>query len=711
MTGFTENLLTRRVALAILGTAFIVSASLIVAYAAFAPADGVALAVGQVAPTDILAPRSITYDSDVLTRLSRQAAADAVRDVYDPPNPSILRQQIQLARHILDYINNIRHDGYATPIQQRADLAAITALHLSPDVSSKLLTVTDDDWKVIDDQVMGLLERTMRDEIREGNLYNVYASLPNRVSILVDETQTSLILALVRDLIKPNTFFNEERTRAARQEAAAKITTETRSFAQGQIVVRAGTIVTDADIEALAQLKLLQPIDRRVQALTGAFLAVLLITILGTVYLRRFHAELFRDAPQMILLGGVFLIFLAGSRLFGLASEFQSHLYPAAALSLLMVALASPQAAIAVTLALAVLIGLVMGGSFEFAALVAFGGAAGVLSLNRVERVNAYFRAGLVISVVNVVVSLLFILMQGTVDPVRVVTVLFAGLLNGLLSAGLAIVGLYLISSTMNLPTTVRLIELSQPSQPLLQRMLREAPGTYQHSLQVANLAELAAERIGANPLLMRVGALYHDIGKTIYPHFFIENQADGVNPHDELNDPQRSAQIIIDHVIEGEKLARKSRLPGVLIDFILQHHGTTPVLYFFNKAMEAVNCDESRINRAAFCYPGPCPQTREAAILMLADSSESVTRAKRPRNKQEIEEIVAEIIRTRIASGQLDQSQLTVNDLKIIQEVFVSSLQGVFHPRIVYPPAPIPTLPDPAKPALPSTTSGEVHL
>ncbi len=710
MTGFIENLLTRRVALAVLGTAFIVSASLIVAYSTFAPSDGVTLTIGQVAPADILAPRSITYDSEVLTRLSRQAAADAVRDVYDPPNPGILRQQIQFARHVLDYINNVRHDSYATPSQQNADLAAITALHLSPDVSSNLLTMPDDGWKVIDEQTMSLLERTMRDEIREGNLYNVYANLPNRVSILVDETQSSLILALVKDLIKPNTFFNEERTRVARQEAAAKITTETRSFAQGQIVVRGGTIVTEADIEALAQLKLLQPTDRRIQALVGAFLSVLLITILGTVYLRRFHAELFRAAPQMILIGGLFLIFLAGSRLFGLSNEFQSHLYPAAALSLLIVALASPQAAIAVTLAFAALIGLVTGGSFEFAALVAFGGAAGILSLNRVERVNAYFRAGLVIGVVNVVVSLLFILMQGTGDPIRVVTVLFAGLLNGLLSAGLAVVGLYLISSTLNIPTTVRLIELSQPSQPLLQRMLREAPGTYQHSLQVANLAELAAERIGANPLLTRVGALYHDIGKTIYPQFFIENQAEGVNPHDSLNDPQRSAQIIIDHVIEGEKLARRSRLPAALIDFILQHHGTTPVLYFYNKALEAVNCDETQINRMAFCYPGPCPQTREVAILMLADSSESITRAKRPRNKQEIEEIIADIIRSRIADGQLDQSQLTVNDLKIIQKVFVASLQGVFHPRIVYPPAPVPTLPDPARPALPSTTSGEVR-
>jgi putative nucleotidyltransferase with HDIG domain len=204
--------------------------------------------------------------------------------------------------------------------------------------------------------------------------------------------------------------------------------------------------------------------------------------------------------------------------------------------------------------------------------------------------------------------------------------------------------------------------------------------------LQVANLAELAAERIGANALLTRVGALYHDIGKSMYPHFFVENQAEGVNPHDALNEPQRSAAIIIGHVIEGERLARKYRLPTALIDFISQHHGTLPVMYFYNKALEAADGDDSQVDKTAFSYPGPSPQTRETAILMLADTSESAVRAKRPRNRQEIENIIGEIIDSRVADGQLDHSHLTVDDLKIIREVFVSTLQGMFHPRIVYP-------------------------
>jgi putative nucleotidyltransferase with HDIG domain len=273
------------------------------------------------------------------------------------------------------------------------------------------------------------------------------------------------------------------------------------------------------------------------------------------------------------------------------------------------------------------------------------------------------------------------------VDPARLIVIVPAGLVNGMLSAGLGVVGLYLGASLLNLPNGIKLIELSQPGRPLLQRLLREAPGTYQHSLQVANLAELAAARIGANSALVRVGALYHDIGKLAAPLFFVENQAEGVNPHEQLS-PLDSARIIIGHVTEGEKLGRKHHLPTVLIDYILQHHGTTRVMYFYCKAVEQAG-EEGKVNVAAFTYPGPRPQSREAAVLMLADASESIIRSKRTRDKDEIANTVQEIIQSRLNGGQLDDSGLTVSDLKVIQEVFVSSLQGVFHPRINYPATP----------------------
>jgi putative nucleotidyltransferase with HDIG domain len=221
-----------------------------------------------------------------------------------------------------------------------------------------------------------------------------------------------------------------------------------------------------------------------------------------------------------------------------------------------------------------------------------------------------------------------------------------------------------------------------------LQRLLREAPGTYQHSLQVANLSEQAANAVGANADLTRVAALYHDIGKMLNPAFFVENQADNVNPHEVLNDPYRSADIIISHVTDGEKLGRQYHLPVRVRDFIMEHHGTTLVGFFYTRAVEQAG-DEEAVDIEQFTYPGPKPQTRESAIMMLADSCESTVRARKPSNKAEIVDIVDGIIDNRMRDGQLDESNLTMRDLSVTRDIFIEMLQAVFHPRINYPSLP----------------------
>ncbi|MDW8299342.1 MAG: HDIG domain-containing protein [Anaerolineae bacterium] len=678
----------RKVQWAVLGSIFIGTASALVAFTTLTPAEPIALSVGQVVPYDVLAPISITYESEVLTRLARQAAADAVRDVYDPPNPSVLRQQVQHARKVLSYIENVRADPYSTLPQRIADLRAIEGFTFSDDLPATLLSLSDREWREVDSQVIALLERTMRDQIREDNLAEVFARLPNLVSFTVSETQAAVIVGIVRNLIKPNAFLNEERTRAARRAAADAVQPVTRNFLKGQLVVRSGTIVTEADLEALTKLKLIQPPDQRFRILAGAAMAVVLITALGIAYARRYHADLLENVPLLIFLGALFLLFLGGARLYMLPDYLIARAYPIAAFALIVVALTEARLAFAASSALALLIGLTLNASLELTVLAGASSVAAILALRRAERLESHFVAGLVIGGVNIVVGLLFNLLQNNTESTRLLLTLPAGLLSGLLAAGVGLVGLYIGSSLLNVPSSIKLLALSQPSQPLLQRLLREAPGTYQHSLQVANLAELAAERIGANAQLLRVGALYHDIGKLHAPLFFVENQPEGVNPHETLS-PRDSARIIIAHVIEGEKLARRERLPTIFIDFIRQHHGTTRTLYFYNKALEAAKGDESAVNPAHFTYPGPRPRSREAAILMLADTSESVVRSKRTRDKQEIAEIVKEIINSRLADGQLDECGLTINDLKVIQEVFVSSLQGVFHPRITYPALP----------------------
>jgi hypothetical protein len=243
---------------------------------------------------------------------------------------------------------------------------------------------------------------------------------------------------------------------------------------------------------------------------------------------------------------------------------------------------------------------------------------------------------------------------------------------------------LFLIAPLFDIITTMRLIELSRPESPLLQRLLREAPATYHHSLMVANLAEQAAEAIGANALLTRVGAYYHDIGKMTRPYFFTENQADGMNPHDRL-DPQTSAGVIVGHVTDGIELARRYRLPKRVRAFIPEHHGSNQVSFLYHKAVQLAGGPDL-VEESDFRYPGRKPQSKETALVMLADGCEAAVRSAAPRNAEDVAKIVNHIIDQRVNDGQLNECDLTMQDLAIIRQTFTSALKGTFHPRIKYP-------------------------
>lgn len=653
--------------------------------------DSVALEEGGVAPADILSPRSLQYESEVLTKAKRDAEIAAVRPVYDPPDRSVLSEQLQLARQILDYIDNVRHDDFATLDQKLADVNAITALSLEPSIAEAMLTVPDDErWGAIDAQVVRLLERVMSGEVREDNLQARRESLTTLISSSYSESEAQIIQALVGDLIRPNTFFNEELTRQAQEEAGQGVAPEIRSFARGQMIIRAGEIATPAHIEALDKFGLLEASDRRSTQLLSSVVVMGLVVLLLGLYIWQFCPELLGNLSMLLLLGGALLLFLAGAQFVGANGDVRHYYYPASAFAFLIATIIGKQFAIVMAIMLATLVGYMANDTLEFATLIGFGSVLGVLSLGRTERFNAYFLAGGVVSVANVIVALLFAFSGNqSQNLVILASQLLGGLINGLFSAALALVGLYLVTNLMNIPTSLKLVELMQPNHPLLVRLLREAPGTYQHSLQVANLAELGAQQIDANASLLRVAAMYHDIGKILNPHFFVENQASGVNPHDALGDPYKSARIIIGHVTEGDRLARRHHLPVRIRDFILEHHGTSQVAYFYHQANQAANKGEHSASAADFSYPGPRPQSRETAILMLADGCESSVRARRPQSKLDIQETVDYIFETRLREGQLDDSGLTLNDLRVLRETFLTALQGVFHPRIAYPGSP----------------------
>ncbi|MFC1959216.1 HD family phosphohydrolase [Chloroflexota bacterium] len=680
------KIVLRQLALVLLVLLFLGAATLLVGFEVLGSSDSLfTLSVGQVVPEDIRAPTSISYESEVLTDQRQEVAVNSVRDIYDPPDPSIARRQVQLARQILDFVADVRADEYASVEELRSDILAIITLTLGDEEIDALLGVSPERWQEVDQQVITVLERVMSTEIRDDTLRNTRQNIPNLVSVRFREDESDLITSIVGDLIETNTFFNEERTQEAKAAAADAVSPEIRSIRQGELVIPGGSIVTHAEMEALTKLGLLQPTDQRVEILLSSLLLNLLLLLMFGLYVNRFFPYIFIDEPLMILLGGIFLIILAGARVAVPDRVVQPFLYSTAALGLLYSTLAGPQIAIMGMIAIAILVGVMSDGLFVLVTMILVGGVIGIVTLRNTERLNSYFVSGVLIGLANAGVVMVFYLTGFPADAVGAVTLIGAGILNGILAGVLTLAGLYLISNLFNLPTSLRLIELTQPGQKLLQRLLREAPGTYQHSLQVANLAELAAIRIGANATLARVGALYHDVGKMHAPHFFIENQADGINPHDNLNDPYKSALIIIDHVIEGEKMARRYRLPPRLRDFIVEHHGLTAPMYFYNKAVEQAGGDKDAVDITLFTYPGPRPQSRETAIMMLADSCESAVRARRPRQKQDVEDTVEYIFELRMRDHQLDDSGLTLRDLSEIKQVFVETLQGVFHPRIAY--------------------------
>lgn len=668
---------------------FVLCSTLIVAFdSIFQTQSSVAsLEVGSIVAEDIRAPVNVTYVSDVLTERQRQAAILAVSPIYDPPDPTVARQQITLLQQILDFVDNVRRDPFATQQQKTADMTTITALRLEPTIIEAILQMDDDTWRAVTAEAVNVLERMMRESIRDADLALIIEQLPSQVALRFDTRTASVIVALVHDLLRPNRFPNPGATELAQQTAANNVPPESRSFERGQIVVRAGTRLDSVDFEALGHLGLLSTPDRRLQDIGRAFLASLIVTVVIGLYLARSRDRYTTQARFLAVLAGIFLFTLALARLFG----GNYYLYPAAVMALTLVIITRSEIAILSSVALGLLVGIMANHSLEIAMMVIVGGVIGALMLRRSQRLNNYFFAGLVIALANVVIVALFNLELLTADEGTTLGMLaLFAVVNGVIAAMAALAALYAITLFFNLPTSLKLVELSQPNQPLLQRLLREAPGTYQHSLQVANLSEQAALAVGANAELMRVAALYHDIGKMLNPAFFVENQADNVNPHEVLNDPYRSADIIISHVADGEKLGRQYHLPLRVRDFIIEHHGTTLVGYFYTKAVEQAD-DEEAVDIEQFTYPGPKPQTRETAIMMLADSCESTVRARKPSNKAEIVDIVDSIIENRMRDGQLDESDLTLKDINITRGIFIEMLQAVFHPRINYPALPTP--------------------
>ncbi|HHH41863.1 MAG TPA: HDIG domain-containing protein [Chloroflexi bacterium] len=673
----------RRLRLLALGLAFSLAMAAIL-IVPLLPSNRVTLEVGDVAPTDIRAPRRVTYISKIETAQEEERAASAVQPIYGPPETRIARQQVARAYQVLDFLTSVRADSYATAYQKRQAIAAIVDLELPPEVVSALLALSDASWKRVRQETINVLDQMMRRPIREDAMDEAYRQVSSLISLALSDQEAMVVEGLVRGLLVPNTFYDAEATEAARQAAREGVAPVEHTLLPGEVILRSGEIVTDLDLEALEAVGLRQRTARWGE-IGGTALLVLLTTVSMGLSIRRFHPHVWQRERNLALVAFLFVFFVLVAKVMMPGRTVLPYLFPAAALAIFVSVLLGPALAVIVGILLGAIVGFITQGSLELAAYVALGSLVAALVLERVERVNAFFWAGIYVALTNIAVVLAFRLPEGATDTVGMVTLVAVGVLNGALSASLTLAGLFVVGNLFDITTSLQLLELARPSHPLLSELLHKAPATYHHTVMVANLAEQAAERIGANPLLTRVGAFYHDIGKIVRPHFFSENQMDGVNIHDRL-DPYTSAEILISHVTDGLELAKKYRLPSRVRAFIPEHHGTMRVSFMYQKALQEAGGDPSKVDEARFRYPGPKPQSKETAILMLADGCESAVRAARPTSVEEIEKIVRKIVEARLADGQLDECDLTLRELKQVAQSFVETLRGVYHPRVKYP-------------------------
>jgi cyclic-di-AMP phosphodiesterase PgpH len=643
------------------------------------------LAVGDVASQDLRAPRNIQYVSNVLTQAAQDAAERAVSPIYVPPDPAIARAQTETLSTLLQAISAVRSNSTSQPEEKKTALTAIPGLALRSETMDVLLGLPDYRWTIVQNEALSVLEQTMRNPVRTENLDTIRKNLSSSVSFTLSVPETDLVVELVSPLIVANSFYSPELTDTARQAARDAIQPVTQYYVEGQTIVARGQIISASDMEALTALGLVQPKPPLYDYLGAATLVTLAAVFTGLYFTRR-QSSLLTDLRSLLLLSVLFVVFLAAVRVIIPDRTVIPYLFPVPAFALLVSALFGMERGMVFGLLMSILAAYGLPDTLALIPYYALSSLCGVLALGPARRVSQFLYAAVAIMAAGAALVAAYRLPFTDLDWIGLATLVGAAAFMGLASSSLALPLQFLLAQFLGLTTALQLLEISRPDSRLLNYFLQRAPGTYQHSLQVANLAEQAAERIHADPLLTRVGALFHDVGKSANPLFFVENQPPTqIDSHDNL-DPQTVAQAIISHVTDGLELARKHRLPRRLHDFIAEHHGTLVTRYQYNQAVEAAGGDASKVDENRFRYPGPAPHSKETAILMFADGVEARARAERPASDEELRKLVRDVIANRQKCGQLDDAPLTQRDLAAITESFIATLRVTYHPRLEYP-------------------------
>ena len=634
---------------------------------------------GDIATVDIKAPRDIIDEE--ATKLKEQEVTAKVEKKFTLKN-EIKIEASDNVKGFFDKLINLKSNNIDEK-SKIAELKKIDTINLSDSEYKELL-----DLSVDKDTELQWIALTAIDKAYENQIEEDSKAIADAKSI-VDEYLSrqgleSNIEVILREIcesqVKANYFFDQSKTDEAIKEALKGVSKV--MIKKNQIIVKEGEPITQKQINILTELGLIgEDISKDyIYTYIILFFYVLFVLILQYIYMKNENNKILNNTKLVFLILLLNLLSLIIARVFTLVSVF---LIPIACTPILMTVFLGSKISIIINSFNLLFIGIIIGFDPQIILVAIVANIISSLTLKKVNQRNdiLYSTAYLAVSSAIIVLSS-GILLSNNIKRILIDVALATGgaFISGILAMGL----LPFLESSFNLVTNMKLLELSNPNNLLLKRLLMEAPGTYHHSIMVANLAEVAAEEVGANPMLVRVGAYYHDIGKIKRPFFFGENQLGGVNPHDKIS-PALSTTIIIYHVKDGLELAKQYDVPTIVTDMIAHHLGTTFVKYFYY-TLKNNSENPDLIKEDDFRYPGPKPQTKEAAIIMMADSVEAAVRSIQEPTLDKIEAMVNNIIKDKLNSNQLNECDLTFKDLEVIKACFLKVLKGIYHHRIEYP-------------------------
>ena len=634
------------------------------------------LKVGDIPKSDIKAHREIIDES--ATEARKKEAEEKVDKQYSL-RTDVQKQSEEKIKGFFSSVEKVLAQD--KPEEEKAKLIPRAPFKITDAQANKIASMNEQSTKKLESVCIDGLNKAYEAPIEDGNEQDLKEAKKEYTDFIsssdLSDSEKAIALNFV-NVVEPNFFYDKEKTDELIKETLKQVPPV--MIKKNQIVVSEGEPVTAHQLELLGTLGLLSDSASALYIYIALGVLVIIVMYLQYGYIHKYYPNINKEFSKIVMISilNVFPVILA--RLFGMMSN---YIIPLACMPMLITLLLNYKISLVFSMLNVILIGGAVGFNPNIIILAILNVVLGGTLLRKMQQRNDILYSSITVAVLSSILTF----SVGTLTTNNFMEILadstFAAagaILSGILTIGV----LPFFESTFDIVTNAKLLELSNPNNPLLKKLLMEAPGTYHHSILVANLAELAAEQVGGNPLLARIGAYYHDVGKTKRPYFFRENQFGKKNPHDRLK-PEVSSKIIISHVKEGSELAKEYNLPKTIHDFIVTHHGETLVKYFY---LTVKNNSENpeEVKEEDFKYPGPKPMSKEQGIVMLADSTEAAVRSINEPTEEKIEKMVNNIIDDKLASGQLDNCDLTLRDISKIKKCFLKALNGIHHERIEYP-------------------------